>query len=86
MKQITATKLRAELFKTLRDAARNLPTKITYKNGNAVIISFEDYVRLKLGVKSIKGKSAGSVKLKGRINEPLGEQSEESLLKYMGIK
>lgn len=85
MKQITATKLRINLFKALRDASHSRPTKIRYKKGDAVVISFADYVRLKLGTKSSKDKSA-RIRLKGRIVKPLGEDSDVELLKYMGIK
>lgn len=46
MKEISATSLRKSLFTVLKNVSA-LPTRIKYRNGDAVLISYEMYKRLK---------------------------------------
>ena len=88
MRSTSATSLRKDLFEVIKEAVRSIPTRIRHKKGDAVILSYRQYLALK-GRKYRKG--AGSLSLlkpmiKGRIKGALNERSEEKLLRYMGLK
>ncbi|HBF13895.1 MAG TPA: hypothetical protein DDW49_11015 [Deltaproteobacteria bacterium] len=60
-----------------------MPTKVLYKKGNNVIVSYQAYLNLK------KKKKKGPIKLtpliEGKVGQ-LDEKSEKDLLTYMGIQ
>ncbi len=87
MYSTTPTTLRKELFKVIKAAARFVPTRIRYKKGDAVILSYQQYLALTQKKKlKIKKKSKGlKPLLSGKIKKPLNERAEKELMHYMGL-
>lgn len=83
MRTTTATSLRKELFGILEKAIHAIPTRVRYKKGNAVILSYEQYLNLK-HKKKARGKSLLPL-VSGKIRKPLNESSEEELIRYLGL-
>lgn len=85
MQKTTATSLRKDLFGILEKAVREIPTRIQYKKGNAVLLSYNQYLRLK-GKKIKPARRKGLQPLMaGKILKPLDEKAEEELMRYMGL-
>ena len=90
LKEITPTSLRKNLFQVLKKTPKSSPTRVHYKEGDSVILSYEEYLRLK-SQKNFSGRKGkkSSQKLKslvsGKILKPLNQKAEEELLDYMGI-
>ena len=92
MQEITATSFRKRLFKVLEHTAKAFPTRVRYKKGDSVLMSYRQYLDLtsrptqSSRMKRGKGKEGLSPLVRGRILKPLGKESERELLDYMGIK
>jgi len=87
-KEITATSFRKDLFKVLKNTSHSSPTRIRYKKGCSIILSEEEYRRLK-GLKNNKaGKSLKKLEplASGKILKSLGKDSDKELLAYMRMK
>ena len=82
MQELTATTLRKSLFRVLMDVARSIPARIHYRKGDAVLISYQQYLALKRGKKRAHKLAP---LMKGKIVKPLDQESEDRLLDYMGI-
>lgn len=62
--------------------ARSIPARIRYRKGDAVLISYQQYLALK---SKQKKPYKLTPLLKGKIVKPLDQESEDLLLDYMGI-
>jgi len=90
MNTTTPTSLRKELFRVIKAAARSIPTRIRYKKGDAVILSYQQYLALTQNRKLKRSKMKRSGKslkplLSGKILKPLNEKAEKELMHYMGL-
>ena len=85
MKSTTATSLRKDLFGALKRAAHAVPTRIRYKKGEAVLLSYAQYRALRSRKK--RSSRAGGLKplLSGKILKPLDHGAEEELIRYIGL-
>lgn len=85
MRSTSTTSLRKELFGVIEKAAHSIPTRVRHKKGDAVILSYRQYLAMKGKKKQAR---TGRLKpmMKGRINGALNGQSEKKLLRYMGLK
>lgn len=82
MQVITATALRKSLFRVLMGVARSMPARIRYRGGDAILLSYEQYLALR---KKKKRLHQLQPLVQGKILKPLNEESEKQLLDYMGI-
>ena len=85
MKFTTATTLRKELFGVLERAARSIPTRIRYKKGDAVLLSYSQYEAIKRNKRRPKNPKKLQPLLSGKIRKPLNQKAEEELMQYMGL-
>jgi prevent-host-death family protein len=86
MKTTTATNLRKELFGILKKASHSIPTRVTSRTGDAVVLSYDQYQSLQ-GKKKKRARGKGLQPLvDGKILKPLGEKAEAEVMRYMGIK
>lgn len=86
MKKTTATNLRKELFGVLKKASHSIPTHVTSRTGDAVILSYDQYQSLRgKGKKRVRGKGLQPL-VEGKILKPLNEKAEDEVMRYMGIK
>lgn len=86
MKVTTPTNLRKELFGVLKKASHSIPTRVTSRKGDAIILSYDQYRSLKgKKKKRIRGKGLQPL-VEGKILRPLNEKAEEEVMRYMGIK
>lgn len=85
MESLNSSKFRQELPRLLKKATQKKPIRIHHKDGDAVLISYEEYLRLKKS-KSDSKKPTKKLKplLKGKILKTLGEEADQELLEYMG--
>lgn len=85
MKEMTATSLRKELFRALAASARSVPTRIRYKKGDSVLLSYAHYLRL-IGKPAKMGSSRTMGPLmEGKILKPLDQEADAELMDYMGL-
>ncbi len=85
--QITnPTTLRKNLFKVLADAAHAIPTRVQQKAGDAVIISYSQYVVLKNSKIKVKKSKKLEPLMPGKILKPLDETADTELMKYMDLE
>lgn len=86
MKQITATTLRRRLFHVLAETKRSVPTRVRYRRGDAVVVSYKQYHDL-LHRKRGRKRAAGLQPLvEGKIHGTLGDPTGKTLMRYMGLK
>lgn len=88
MREISSTKLRQYLFRTLAEVAHSLPVLIHYKKGDSVIISYEQYQSLtknKNQHKQAKQTKKLEPLVKGKICKPLGKEADQELLSYLNL-
>ncbi len=87
MKTTTPTSLRKDLFQVMKSATRFVPTRIRYKKGDAILLSYQQYLTLTQKKKSkFKKKEKGlQPLLSGKILKPLNEKAEKALMRYMGL-
>jgi len=84
MKEISATSLRKSLFTVLKSVA-NLPTRIKYRNGDAVLISYEMYQKLKNKTQE-KDSNILEPLIKGKIIKSItDDECKKELMDYMGL-
>lgn len=84
MKELTATDARKNLFKVLEEASYSMPTRVHYKKGDGVVVSYRQYLGLIHQKKRKKGPLEPLVQ--GKIVGSLDQNTGKKLLKYMGIK
>lgn len=84
MKTTTATSLRKELFRVLERAAHAVPTRVHYKKGDAVILSYNQYRALRGKKKGRKSKILSHL-IPGKIKKPLNKKADLELLDYVGL-
>ncbi len=85
MKSTTATSLRKQLFGVLERVTRSTPTRIRYKKGDAVLMSYRQYQALQRHRKPLKGRNVLRPLIDGTIVKPLNEDAEAELMRYMGL-
>ena len=85
MHVMTATNLRKELFGVLEKALQATPTKIHYKKGDAIVVSYQQYQALKRARKGMKKGKGLRALVPGKIRKPLNEKAGEELMQYMGL-
>lgn len=91
LKEISATTLRQNLFGVLKKSPKAAPTRVKYKKGDSVILSYDQYFQLTKSTSNIRTrKSKISKKLEplieGKMLKPLNAKTESDLLKHLGIK
>jgi hypothetical protein len=79
---MTATALRKSLFRVLMEVARSVPKRIRYRGGDAILLSYRQYLALR---KRKKPSSRLQALMPGKILKPLNQEAEKELLDYMGI-
>lgn len=86
MKVTTATAFRKQLFKTLEQATRAIPTRIRYKKRDAVLLSYGQYQLLQQRPKRTRDARPGLRPLvEGKILAPLDVRSDDAVMAYMGL-
>lgn len=89
MREKTATDFRRELFHLLQEAALAIPTRIRYKKGDAVLISYEQYRRLReepaTPKKQRSSRKVMGPMISGKILKPLDESASKELINYMNL-
>lgn len=86
MKSTTATNLRKDLFSVIEKASQLVPTRIRYRKGDAVILSYKQYSALKeRKPHPARGSRTLNPLVKGRIIGKLNEKSDKAVMKYMRI-
>lgn len=89
MKSTTATSLRKELFGALERALRSQPTRIRYKKGDAILLSYRQYQawqrRRPLPKRASRGRRTLAPLIEGKIRKPLDSHAEAELMRYMGL-
>lgn len=84
MKSTNATSLRKELFGAIEKAVHSIPTRIRSRKGDAIILSYRQYLSLK-GQKNKTHSTGLRPLVQGKVVKPLNERTEEELLRYMGL-
>lgn len=85
MKSTTATSLRKQLFGVLERTTHSTPTRIRYKKGDAVLMSYRHYQALRQRKKPLTARTGLHPLVDGKIVKPLNEQAEAELMRYMGL-